>query len=377
LPDLLVYADSIKSPEMRHEVPLAVPDPFLYGERDGTRHVLVHSMEGARMGGLGLEVHAPEEYGFDELVQRGLDRTAIGLELAVRACRAWGIGSAATPPGFPLELADHLRAHGIEVRADRELFVRRRRVKNEAELAGIRRAQRAAEAGMAAARDLLRRADRSNGVLVLAGEPLSCERVKRAIEHTFSDHDCASDEFIVSHGPQSAIGHHMGDGPLAPGEPIIIDLWPRDRETGCYADMTRTYVVGEPPAEIVEWHRIVLDALQASLAAIRAGVQDKHINDVASEVFERHGLPTARTKQAGVPLEDGFYHGLGHGVGLDVHEEPMMGISAKHELVAGEVLTVEPGLYRKGFGGVRLEDLVVVTEAGVENLTDFPYDLAP
>jgi Xaa-Pro aminopeptidase len=377
LPDVLVYADSIRSPEMRHEVPIAVPDPFLYGESGGRRHVFVHSMEGARMRGLGLDVHAPEEYGFDELVAQGLGRDEIRLELAVRACRAWGIDSAAVPPGFPLELADHFRAHGIEVRADRDLFGRRRRVKTEAELAGIRRAQRAAEAGMTVARDLLRRAEVANGTLVLEGQPLTSERIKRAIEHAFSEHDCAGDEFIVSHGPQSAIGHHLGEGAIVPGEPVIVDLWPRDRRTACYADMTRTFVAGEPPAEIVEWHRLVLEALERSLAVMRAGVQDRHVNDVVSELFERHGLPTVRTKEAGVPLEDGFYHGLGHGVGLDVHEEPSLGILGKDELVAGEVVTVEPGLYRKGFGGVRLEDLVVVTEDGVENLTDFPYDLAP
>jgi Xaa-Pro aminopeptidase len=377
LADVLILADSIRSAEMRHEVPIAVPDPFLYGECDGTRHVLVHSMEGARMGGLGLELHNPEEYGFDDLIKQGLPRHEIGLELMTRACKAWGIERASVPHTFPLEPADRLRREGIELSTDRELFEARRRVKSGAELDGIRRAQRAAEAGMSAARDLLRSARANGSALELDGEPLTSERVKRAIERVFSDHDCSADEFIVAHGSQSAIGHHMGEGPIAPGEPVIIDLWPRDRHSACYADMTRTFVVGEPPPEIVEWHGLVLESLNASIAAIRAGVRDTDVNAVASEIFEARGLPTVRTKQPGVPLEDGFYHGLGHGVGLEVHEAPVLGITSKDDLLAGEVVTVEPGLYRRGFGGVRLEDLVLVTEDGAENLTDFPYDLAP
>lgn len=377
MPDVLIYADSIRSADMRHEIPLAVPDPFLYGERNGTRHVLAHSMEVARMGGLGVELHVPEEYGFDELVKKGMPRHEISLELALRACRAWGIERASVPRTFPLELADRLRREGLELTPDREHFEARRRVKGEEELAGIRRAQHAAEAGMAAARDMLRSASANGSTLVLDGEPLTSERIKHVIERVFSERDCSADEMIVAHGPQSAIGHHMGEGEIAPGEPVIIDIWPRDRHSACYADMTRTFVVGEPPAELVEWHRLVLESLQASLAAIHAGVRDSEVNAIASEVFERHGFPTARTKQPGVPLEEGFYHGLGHGVGLEVHEAPSMGIIGKGDLLAGDVVTIEPGLYRPDLGGVRLEDLVVVTEDGAENLTDFSYDLAP
>ena len=377
MPNVLIYADSIKSADMRHEVPIPVPDAFLYGERNGSRHVLAHSMETARMGGLGLELHPPEEYGFDELVKSGMPRDQIRVELVRRACEAWGIDDAVVPPAFPLEIADALRESGVQVGADRELFAQRRRVKTGPQLEGVRRAQRAAEAGMAAARDLLRRARPEHGILAVDGEPLTSERVKLELERVFSQHECSADEMIVSHGPQSAIGHHMGEGPISPGEPVIIDIWPRDRESGCYADMTRTFVVGEPPPEIAEWHGLVLESLQRSMAEMRPGAQDKHVNDVASEVFERAGHKTARSKEPGKPLGEGFYNGLGHGVGLEVHEEPVLGILAKDELVAGDVITVEPGLYRPDIGGVRLEDLVLVTENGIENLTNFPYDLAP
>jgi Xaa-Pro aminopeptidase len=188
--DVLVYADSIRSPEMRHEVPLAVPDPFLYAEHAGGRFAVVSSLEADRIreADPGIEVRPLEAFGMDELLTSGIPREQADMEVVVRACGELGIASAAVPATFPLELADHLRANGLELYADGELFTRRRRVKTEAELDGIRRAQRGAEAGMAVAREMLRSADRSNGVLTLEGEPLTCERIKIAVERAFSEH---------------------------------------------------------------------------------------------------------------------------------------------------------------------------------------------
>jgi Xaa-Pro aminopeptidase len=378
VPDVLIYADTVRSPELRHEVPILIPDPILYAEHDGARHAVVASMELPRVSELaGLEAHPLEELGYDELLAQGLDRPQLILELAFRACSAFGIEDAGVPASFPLELADHLRAQGIRVQVDRDLFEQRRRVKNEHELAGIRRAQRAAEAGMEAARELLRRGEPDGDGVVLDGEPLTSERIKQAIEAAFMANDATADEFIVSHGAQSAIGHHMGEGPIAPGEPVVIDLFPRDRESACYADMTRTFVVGEPPAELREWHALCKEALDRAIADVKAGTAARELFDGTCELFERHGHPTQRTKEQGVVLADGFFHGLGHGVGLDVHEEPGLGVTASKQLVTGDVLAIEPGLYRSGFGGVRLEDLLLVTDDGAENLTSFPYELEP
>jgi Xaa-Pro aminopeptidase len=379
-PDVLVYADTVRSPELRHEIPLAIGDPFLYAERNGTRRALISAMEQARMGHLaGLTLHAPEEYGFDELIREGkLKRDEIRKEILLRACRAWGIRNAVVPPAFPIDLADYLRAQGIEITPDRELFRMRRRAKNEHELAGVRRAQKAADAGMAAARELLRRTSAAGGRALLDGEPLTSERLKRAIEDAFSAHDCTAEEFIVSHGEQSAIGHHMGAGEIAAGEPIVIDIWPKDRESGCYADMTRTFVVGEPPEELRQWHTLCVQALEAATAQIAPGVRTSTLDALVCELFEQHGLPTQRTKEEGKPLEDGYYHSLGHGVGLEVHEDPALTARLdEDELMPGDVVTVEPGLYRKGWGGCRVEDLILVTEDGHEVLTDFPYNLKP
>ena len=365
--DVLIWDSTERSPELRHELPLGIGDPFLYAERDGVRHVVIASMEIPRFATLdGLELHPPEEFGYDELVRSGMSRDAALLEVAARACAALGVARAAVPAMFPVEVADRLRAEGIELEPQHELFDLRRRTKTPAELAGIRRAQAAAEAGMSAAAELLR-----------AGGPVTSEEIKAVIDAAFMAHGCSCDEFIVSHGAQSAIGHNMGAGEVEPGEPVVIDIWPRDRESACFSDMTRTFVIGEPTAELVEWHRLVKEALDRSLALIRPGVRGREVFDAACEVFEAAGYPTQRTKEPGSPLDRGFYHGLGHGVGLEVHEAPGMGFAGSDTLQAGDVVTVEPGLYRPGTGGCRLEDLVLVTGDGYENLTRFPYDLQP
>ncbi len=377
VPDVLIFGDTLRSPELRHEVAVPIPDPFLYLERNGRRAVAIHSLEVPRVRGTGLDVLSWDQLGWEELLAEGVPRDELYLHVAERACRSVGIEEAVVPPLFPIELADHLRGAGIRLATDREQFSARRRVKTDVQLEGIRRAQRAAEAAMDRARELLRNADASGDVLVLGAEPLTVERIKQEIGDVFTAHGCVADEMIVSHGGQSAVGHEMGSGPIAPGEPIVIDLWPKDRETGCHADMTRTYCVGEPPEELVEYHRLVKQALDEAIASIRAGASGNALFTATCELFAASGYKTLLTKDMGETLEEGFFHGLGHGVGLEVHEDPGMGIAPGAPLVAGDVVTVEPGLYRPGFGGCRLEDLLVVTEDGYENLTDYPYDLVP
>jgi Xaa-Pro aminopeptidase len=141
--------------------------------------------------------------------------------------------------------------------------------------------------------------------------------------------------------------------------------------------MTRTYVVGDIPDEVAEWHRLCKQALDRAFDDLRPGVTAKSVYEGTCEIFEAAGYPTQRTKREGETLEDGFFHSLGHGVGLEVHELPVLGMVGYEELLTGEVYAVEPGLYRSGFGGCRLEDLAVVTENGAEKLTSFPYDLTP
>jgi Xaa-Pro aminopeptidase len=281
------------------------------------------------------------------------------------------------PPSFPIDVADRLRGAGIELVVAHDLFVERRLVKRPDEIEAIRRAQRAAEAGMAAAVELLRAAEAGDGVLMLDGEPLTSERIKVDVEAAFAAAGAAIDDFIVAHGPQTAVGHNMGSGAIAPGEPIVIDLWPFDKTTGYYSDMTRSFVVGEAPAELREWYDLCREALDRAVQAVRPGVTGFELHKLVCDFFAEHGQPTQLTKKPGEILRDGFFHGLGHGVGLEVHEQPTLGRTGSEPLRGGEVLAIEPGLYRHGYGGCRVEDLVLVTADGAEVLTDFSYELTP
>jgi Xaa-Pro aminopeptidase len=374
-----MYADTYRSPELRHEVPIGIPDPFLYAEQDGAKHIAIGAMEIPRLAELGLfELHPSEEYGSDELMRSGLSYSEVKQEVVVRAVKGLGIASAVVPETFPLWLADRLRAEGVELTVDADFFDNRRRVKTEAELTGIRRAQRAAEAGMDAARDLLRRATENGGRgLEVDGEPLTVERVKLVMSAAFAANGTSADDFIVAPGPQAAVGHDMGSGPIQAGVPIVIDIWPRDNETFMFCDMTRTFVVGDVPEDVQKWHALAKEALDRAISEIKDGADGRAIYDGTCDIFEAAGEPTQRTKEQGKTLANGFFHGLGHGVGLEVHEAPGLGLGSKLPLQAGDVVTVEPGCYRQGYGGVRLEDLVLVTKDGAENLTQYPYDLAP
>jgi Xaa-Pro aminopeptidase len=365
--DLLIYGDTVRSPELRHEVPVPVPDPFLYVERNGSRYAFVGSLEIPRMQELdGLQAVPLDELGMDELIAQGLASDQLDRALVLRACRRVGIDEAVAPRTFPLDVADHLRANGVQVKAQGEVFDLRRRVKTDAEREGIGRAQQATEGAMDAIRARLRE-----------GGKVTCEDLRSEAMRAFTEAGVSvPDILIVSHGAQTAVGHEPGYGEIQPGEPIVVDLYPQDPESGCYTDMTRTFCLGEPDEELARYHALVREALDRAYEVIKPGVTGAHAHRVVCEFFQEHGFPTQLTKTPGQVLDEGFFHSLGHGVGLEVHEQPGLGRTGV-EIVAGDVLAVEPGLYRKGFGGCRLEDTVLVTESGIERFGDYPYDLAP
>jgi Xaa-Pro aminopeptidase len=380
-PDVLIHGDTHRSAPLRHELPLGIIDPFSYFELNGRRVAVISSMEASRVAEAapGVEVIDPYELGLDELIGRGMRWDELEPELCARAAERLGVRRLVVPGELPVAVADRLRADGIEVVPDESEFIRRRRSKTPAEIAGVRRAQAAADAGMAGAAELLRAAEPRDGVLQLDGEPLTAEAVRARIREVCAEHGApTSEDIIVAAGAAGASGHETGTGPLPAGVPIVIDMWPCDEASGCFADMTRTFVAGAPPApDVAAWHALCHDALERVFAALRPGVAGKDLFAVACDVFEAAGELTQRTKPAGESLRDGFFHSLGHGVGLQVHEEPALGRSGTDALVAGDVVAIEPGCYRHGYGGVRLEDLALVTEEGFERLTDFPYALEP
>lgn len=375
----LLYGDTVRYPAIRHEIPLEIIDELLFVEReDGHKHVLTSSLESDRIAAAlpGAELLLFDEVGLFDLVREGMPRHQAELEVVIRALERWGIPSVTVPDDLPVAVADRIRQAGVGLAVDGAAIQQRRRVKNTAELEGIRRAQRAAEAGMATGERLIRRADARDGVLHLDGQPLTAEVVRAAIRATCVEQGAPAPATIMVVSMLSRGGHDPGTGPLPADLPIEIDLWPCDEASGCWADMTRTFVNGEPNPKTLELRDVVREALDASRAAARPGTGGRELYDAAAEVIERVGYPTRRTAAPGEQLSEGFYFGLGHGVGLQVHEPPYLGLGADHTLVAGDVIAIEPGVERVAdVGGVRYEDLLLITEDGCETLTDYPYEL--
>ncbi len=380
--DVLIWGDTERSPAMRHEVPLGIGDPFLYMEVNGRRAVLTNALEDERIAQAAPDVERllGDELGRDELVESGLPAEEIERELCLRAARTLGIDRAVVPPDFPLGLADRLRAEQIELTVDEEVFETRRRRKSEAEMAGIRRATQAALAAMGRAAEMVREAEIADDELLLDGRTLTAEDVRAAIRETCAraGASCPPDIIVKPAGPGAPIGHDPGSGPLRPHAPIEIDLWPRDERSGCWSDMTRTFVRGDISGELAALHQTVLEAHERACAAVRPAVRGVDLYDIACDVLEAAGQPTQRTKPPGETLRHGFYFSLGHGVGLEVHEAPGLGRTGRKQLVAGDVVALEPGVVDPKLGSTRVEDLLAVSDHGAERLTgSFPYALSP
>jgi Xaa-Pro aminopeptidase len=380
--EYLIYGDTLRSPAMRHEVPLGIGDPFLYLETNGRRVVVTNPLEDDRIAEAApdLERLLADDLGLDELIAKGLQREVVYRELFARAVDRVGIRAAIVPPEFPIALADRLRETGVELTPDDEEFETRRRRKTAAEMAGIRRATVAGLAGLAECARALREASIDGDQLRIDGELLTSEIVRARVREVCARAGApAPDDIIVAPmRPGDAVGHESGSGPLPAHAPICIDLWPQDEASGCWSDMTRTFVRGDVSDALGQLHTLVLEAHERACAAVRPGVPGVEVYGVACDVFEAAGHPTQRTKAPGETLRHGFYFGLGHGVGLDVHEAPALGRTGREPLIAGDVIAVEPGTVDPEHGGMRVEDLLVVTEDGYENLTaSFPYDLTP
>ncbi|WP_336037824.1 M24 family metallopeptidase [Halobacterium yunchengense] len=350
------------------------PDDFATLYADGDVYLLVSGLEYTRAvaDSDAAEVRKLDDYGYREKAAEVGPPEAMKLVVADFVAD-YGVDSVSVPASFPTGTADALRDAGVGVDPQYHDPVERvRAVKADEELECVRTAQAANEAALAAVEALL--ADASvdeDGVLRHGGDALTSERVRDRIAGVLDDHDCVGSETIVACGPAAARAHDTGSGPLRADTPIVVDVFPEHEPTRYYGDVTRTFVKGEPSEQAREWYDVAHEAYEAALDAVEPGATGEDVHFAACDVVEDAGYPTTRSHDG---PENGFFHSTGHGVGLDVHESPHL---AEHGevLEPGHVVTVEPGVYEQGVGGVRVEDLVVVTEDGYENLTDYPTDL--
>jgi Xaa-Pro aminopeptidase len=380
---LLLYGDTQRNASLRHEVPVSIGDPLLFAALDGRAIVLTSRLERERVAAAmpQVEIHDFFDHGLKTLLEDGLSRRDAQLEVVARVVSELGIAEATVPSAFPVGLADRLRSAGVELHVDDKTIDERRRAKAGSELDGIRAAQRAAEAGMAAAAELLARAEPgADGRLQLDGRDLLAEDVRAALRSACEAGGAPAAPDVIVASVWQGFGHEPGSGPLPAGLPIQVDLWPRHEATDCWADMTRTFLVGEPASEhadlIAEQERLVREALEAARDAARPGVTGRELWEATCDRFEAAGYRTQRTGPGEDPNE-GFQFSLGHGVGLEVHEPPALGLGGHDPLVPGDVIAIEPGLWDRRIGGVRFEDLLLITDDGCETLTKYPYELTP
>jgi Xaa-Pro aminopeptidase len=364
----LIVAASDSDPNLLYATRFFAPDPFIFFQHRGKKHLVMSDLEldRARRQATVDEVLAMSsvEVELKKRKTRLIDTAAVLRHLFQKR----KIHSVLVPSNFPLGLADRLRRLRVCVVPSLQAFFPEREIKSQDEVRNITGAQRAAEAGMEAAVAIIRESRISRGWLYQGEAKLTAEMVRARIVAAAMRHGCLASHTIVACGEQGCDPHEVGHGPLHAHRPIILDIFPRSQGSGYWGDITRTIVKGRAGEAIKALYAAVLAGQSMALGRIRAGARGDAIHQTILDEFERRGF------QTGVKNErmQGFFHGTGHGVGLEIHELPRLSPRGQAPLRPGHVVTVEPGLYYSGLGGVRLEDLVVVSETGFRNLTRFP-----
>jgi Xaa-Pro aminopeptidase len=364
----LIVASSESDPNLLYATRFFAPDPFIFFQHRGKTHLVMSDLEldRARRQATVDEVLALAslEAELKKRKTRLIDTAAVLRHLFQKR----KIHSVLVPSNFPLGLADRLRRLSVYVVPSLQAFFPEREIKSQDEVREITRAQRAAEAGMESAIATIRESRISRGWLYQGVAKLTSEMVRERIVAAAMRHGCLASHTIVACGEQGCDPHEAGHGPLRAHRPIILDIFPRSQSSGYWGDITRTIVKGRASEPIKALYAAVLAGQSMALEQIRAGARGNVIHQTILDEFERRGFHTGAQDER----MQGFFHGTGHGVGLEIHELPRLSLRGQTPLRAGHVVTVEPGLYYSGLGGVRLEDLVVVSETGFRNLTRFP-----
>ncbi len=366
----LIIAASEADANLYYATRFLAPDPFIFVWQGAEKILLMSDLEVDRARAQAA-VHAVlplREYG-ERAKQAGADSPEM-LNALVELLKERHIQRLQVPGSFPAEYADELRQRGLHLTVKRGPFFEERLVKSEIEVKWIADALRRTETAVDAAVGVIRQAEVRDGVLWWRGAVLSAEVLRRFIAGRLLDDDLLAMHTIVACGEAACDPHNEGSGPLRAGQAIILDVFPRDTITQYFADITRTVVKGRAPEALRKMYEAVEAAQVCAMGLIRDGAQGDAVHREVQRTLEQCGF---RTGQVDGRMQ-GFFHGTGHGLGLDIHELPRVSKVAT-TLCTGNVVTVEPGLYYPGVGGVRLEDVVVVTETGCRNLTTYPKTL--
>ncbi len=366
-PDVLIIAASETDSNLYYATRFLAPDPFIFLRIKGEKLLIMSDLEVDRARATAA-VDAVLSYSEYEgrLKRRGVASPG-AVDVADECLKERGVARLLVPENFGFEHARGLQERGYELSTKREPFFEERAVKTKEEVQAIEATQRAVELAVQRAIVLLRAASVKDGLILHEGRPVTSERLKKLINVALMEQDCVAQHTIIAGGVQACDPHNEGAGPLRANEPIVMDVFPRNTTTRYFADMSRTVVKGKATREMKRLYDTVLAAQEEAIVSVRDAVDGQAIHGEVLRRFEaagyKSGLINGRMQ--------GFFHGTGHGVGIDIHEMPRISKSGSR-LQTGHVVTVEPGLYYPDIGAARIEDMVLVTDDGCRNLTNFP-----
>jgi Xaa-Pro aminopeptidase len=367
---LLLVAASEGDSNMLYAVGFFVPDPFIFFQHKKKKYVVMSDLEvdRAKRQATVDQVLSLSDYQ-RKLRKAGSRTTMVGiLELLFRER---GIRSLKVPANFSALLADQLRDKGFNLEIVPDPFFPEREIKRTQEVRHITESLHVAKLGLDAGIRMLKKTKtRRDGFLYLNGSKLTSETLKTAVNTTIMAQGWVPSHTIISSGNQCVDPHHEGTGPIKANTSIIFDIFPRSQKTGYFGDLSRTVVRGRASDKLKKIYATVQAGQKIGFDLIRDGLNGKEVHQKILDLFAGEGFPTGQIKGR----MQGFFHGTGHGLGLDIHEAPRIA-PVDATLKSGHVVTVEPGLYYLGIGGVRLEDVVLVTDKGNKNLTDCPQFL--
>ncbi|MEI7434767.1 MAG: Xaa-Pro peptidase family protein [Methanomicrobiales archaeon] len=359
--DAYVAFGSSQNADIRYLTRFRTEDPFVYIKKPGEKGFMVIGQmeyERATREAIAAVMTRGESGLLDIIKDEPVKNRAYAKMIANHAGHRILV-----PASFPYGIGHELESL-CEVTLDSGSVENARAIKSDEEINLIRNVQAATDIAMEQAISLIRASSPKKGVLYHDGSPVTSEQVRSLIHKTLMDYGCHAIDTIVTCGKDTALPHALGIGPLMESEPIVIDTFPADDMSGYFTDMTRTVVRGEPSAELLEMYDAVLEAQDVGMSQVRHGLGGSAVHQAVVDLFAEKGYGTGT---------EGFTHNLGHGVGLEVHEQPTLG-PAGGALAAGNVVTIEPGLYYRDIGGVRLENTGAVTIAGFDSFTQFPRE---
>lgn len=369
-PALMMYAASEHDSDLYYAVKFSVPDPFPYFRISGKSSILMSDLELNRSQ---KQAKVDQVLSYSDFQLRakkaGVEKPGVA-DVTAHYLKSRKVSKVLVPDNFNIGLADALRKRGIVVEAKPDPFFEERVYKTAEEVRMITASLRHTEAAIHKLEDLLRRSRISGRNLVHRGTKVTSELLKKVLNVSMMENNCVGSHTIVASGDQGCDPHCEGTGPVWANQSLIVDVFPRSGDTFYYADITRTFVKGKASPALKRQYEAVKVAQEKGIRMVAPGVNGRDVHRTIQKDMESRGYFTEKRKGTMV----GFFHGTGHGLGLDVHEPPRVN-SSDHVLKKGEVVTVEPGLYYPGVGAVRIEDLLVVTPGGHKNLTVYPKRL--